>query len=141
MALLRCSKEVEQFRLEVERYCREIGKKIAWEYGGSHVKVRDAETMRSICDSDGVPLTLPTSPGSQRWTAHARADFRRVGLLPRSQPSTPGSVDKSGRVLSLPERIGMALRPDLAPATRRAILREVGELIEAAAVTSEEAAA
>lgn len=126
------SKEVNLFMDEVSTYCREAGRRIAWEFGGSHIKVRDAETMRSITDRDGCPLTVPTTPSDWRWMQNCRTSFRRAGLLPKSQPKVPKPMSR-GAALSLPDRVGRSLRSDLTSATRRALLRDIAELARLAA--------
>lgn len=125
--MLNPSKEVGEFIEEVKTYCKKTGVRVAWEMGGSHIKVRDGETLKSITDRDGVPLTVPTSPSDWRWVYNARAEFRRAGLLPRSERREQPKM-KRGAILSLSERVGRALRPDLAPTTRRALLRDIAEL-------------
>ena len=127
------NKDVDKFRAEVARHCKETGRRIAWEYGGSHIKVRDAETMQSILGDRGVPLTLPTSPGDVRTLTNCRAEFRRAGLLPKAEPKPESPVERQRRQRTLLDRLGRALRSDLAQGTRKKLLREVSELLERAA--------
>lgn len=121
-------KDVGKFVDSVNAYCKEIGRPIAWEFGGSHLKVidRTGDKYRNVMKDDGWPLTLATTPSARGWQDAAQRDFRKLGLLPPAQLHRVSQ--KKVVVLPLSDRIGRALRPELASHERKQILREIKDL-------------